>query len=376
MENYNEAELRLRVDAALKRIRTLLDNTRHPQYAADVPHRYSDKFQLAEFLTRVSIVSLVQCLGNIGLSDDGLSQLREWAKTRSVTLRLKAHEGCKFLREEVKKVESDQEYVTETRSFLGTKSTKVEKVVTTVTEYFWSFEFSYELVAFQGNSEDRAISLLSRSGRSEIKTSVHTTPRPQTVVRPAIDVDLTWLLGHTDPASRVSFAIDRTLKSCHTPRRNAQIDDALRAFDEVYGWCSRVRSYFESELFPAQQTHGLDLSAINDREIFVPVVPLFEGHSRGSDALDEEGDVLPIAYMNAFLEEQQRSLSSKCGELTKVFPRDSSVISAVEASLLVIVQHARQVCQQFFSWSKLHRADAAEAADRGNWKGAHTGRLQ
>src|SRR5262249_1600105 len=113
MESYDEAVFKARVDAALRRIRTILDNTPNPQYPADVPHRYDDKYPLAELLTRVSVASVLQCLGNIGLSSDGLTQLREWVKTRSVTIRLRAQEDCKFLREQQRKVESAEQKVTE-----------------------------------------------------------------------------------------------------------------------------------------------------------------------------------------------------------------------------------------------------------------------
>src|SRR5262249_30386920 len=41
----------------------------------------------------------------------------------------------------------------------------------------------------------------------------------------------------------------------------------------------------------------------------------------------------------------QRSLAAKCLSLAKVFPKDGAVITVVEASLLVILLHARQVCQ-------------------------------
>src|SRR5260221_8876304 len=148
MDTYDESELRGKVDAALRRIRTVLDNTRNPQLPADVPHRYDDKYHLVEFLARVSVASLLQCLQNIGVQGEDLPRLRDFAATRSVTLRLKAQEDCKFLREESRKVESAQEYVTETKKGSGAKSTRTEKVVTTVIEYFWSFSFRYELFAF------------------------------------------------------------------------------------------------------------------------------------------------------------------------------------------------------------------------------------
>src|SRR5262245_15138244 len=105
MRAYNESELRSKVDAALLRVRTILENTRNPQYADDVPHVYDDKYLLAEFLGRTTVAALLQSLATIGLAPPKLAKLRAWAETRSVSLRLKAREDCKFLREETRKVE-------------------------------------------------------------------------------------------------------------------------------------------------------------------------------------------------------------------------------------------------------------------------------
>src|SRR4051794_40567946 len=121
MEIYGERELKTKVDAALQRIRTVLDNTRNPQYPADVPHRYDDKYLLAELVTRTATASVLQCLEVIGLTAAQLVDLQAWARTRSVTLRLTAQEDCRFLREEKRKIESGEERVTETRGILGTK---------------------------------------------------------------------------------------------------------------------------------------------------------------------------------------------------------------------------------------------------------------
>ncbi len=341
MQSYNEAELRKRVDAALRTIRTVLDNTKNPRYATDVPHRYEDKYLLAESAASVSIAALVQCLEVVGMSAEQLVQLREWAKTRSVTIRLAAKEECRFVREETRKVESVHEHVTETRGFLGGKSTKTEKIITNVTEHFWSFDFEYEIVAFQGTATEDAITLHSRSGSIEIKTAARSTPRREVVIRPFVDVNITWLLDHLDADARASFSIDRADSSCHTPRRNPQIDGALRALEELYSWCERAVAYFKNDLFVAQQEHGHDLSEINDDEVFVPVLPLFEGGTKG------DGGLLPASYAEQFLAEQRRSLDEKCRALSTVFPRDRSVITAVEAGLLVTLLHAKQICQHF-----------------------------
>jgi hypothetical protein len=40
IQQFDESRFLGQVDRALKSVRTVLDNTRNPQYAADVPHVY------------------------------------------------------------------------------------------------------------------------------------------------------------------------------------------------------------------------------------------------------------------------------------------------------------------------------------------------
>ncbi len=334
------AHLDVKLDAALKQVRTILDNTRQPLYAADVPHAYDDKYELAEWLVRGSIAALLQCFANLGLTDEGLATLRAWSQTRSVSLRLRAEEICGFLREETRKVESPHAHVTEVKSSSGAKTSVTQSVITTVTEYFWSLDFRFELLAFQGTDETPYVSLLSRGSSVEIKTTVKATPRPPTVLRPPSDVSLTWLLQQLDAEGRVAFAIDRTDAGCHTPRRNRQVEAALTALSDLNSWCRRVPNYFVSELFPAQCLEGLDLGVLRDDQIFVPVLPVFESNT----PKPEGGALLPADYLNAFLEDQKRSLTAKCVELGRVFPPDAAAISAAEARLVVTLLHAARVC--------------------------------
>lgn len=344
MQRYDEQQFRATIVAALGRIRTLLENTRNPQHPADVPHAYDDKYLLAEFATQVSVAALLQCLEVVGLSEEGCATLRAWGETRSVTLRLEAQEDCRFLREEIRTIDSP-ELVTEARGFFG-KDKVTSKIVTKVTDYFWSFDFTYALIAYQGNEPDKSLPLLTRTGSVELKTGAKTTPRPRTVVRPPLEVNVTWLFGHLDAEARPSFAIDRVAKACHTPRRNPQIEAALRALEELHAWCARVVAYFQDELFPAHQEHGRDLSAIDASDVFVPVVPLFE-EEHGEPGATPDGGVLPASFLNTFLAEERRTLAEKCRALSTTFPTDGSLVTAVEAGLLVTLLHAQDVCQQF-----------------------------
>ena len=130
MNHFDEQQFRQRLDAALRTIRSILDNGRNPAHPAEVPHRYEDKYLLAEFLGRTATAAALQGLGAIGLSSEGLAQIAVWAQTRSVTLRLRAQESCTFAREEKREVESSQRQVVEKRSMWGTSET-TERLVTT-----------------------------------------------------------------------------------------------------------------------------------------------------------------------------------------------------------------------------------------------------
>lgn len=338
MNAYVEHQFRAKVESALQTIRKVLDNTRSPETAADVPHQYDDKYLLTEFVTHVAMASILQCFDIVGLSADGLARLVDWAKTRSVSLRLSAQESCRLLREETRKIESP-EHVTETRGVFGT-STRSEKVLLTVTEYFWKFDFSYEVVAYQGNAPENAVALLTRTGGVEIKTAAKQTPRPTMVVRPPIEVDVSWLLTHLDAHARPRFAIDRASTDCHTPRRNPEVDRAIEALAAIHAWCGRVVAYFRNDLFPAYAAHGRDLSAINEAGLFVPVAPIFENGQRNAG----EG-LIPASYATAFLEEERRSLAEKWRALSTAFPNDGTMITAVEAGLLVTLLHVKQVVE-------------------------------
>lgn len=156
-DSYEESRFQRQVDSALDKARTLLANTRQPNYPDQVFHKYEDKYVLVDLLTNTALAAEVNCLELIGVSTKHLQTLREWAKDRSVTLRLKAEERCSFDREKERKIESP-EYVTETKGVFG-KATKSEKVVTTVVDYFWKFDSQFELFAFKGNNPEERVRL-------------------------------------------------------------------------------------------------------------------------------------------------------------------------------------------------------------------------
>merc|ERR1712137_795739 len=204
------------VDAALARIRTILDNARHPRLASDISHSYEDKYSMAEFLTNTSSASLLNALEvSLGCNTKKLQQMKNWCnENRSVTLRFRSTEKCAFNRKKEYKVESASQNVTEVKSIIG-KATITDKVVTKVRDYFWDFEVSYEIIAFSGNNPDDNVELISRVGTYEIKTSSEDTPKPKVRVVDNIDTN---------------FHINRKVETCRTPRRNEDIYSAFNFF--------------------------------------------------------------------------------------------------------------------------------------------------
>ena len=139
------------------------------------------------------------------MTEKAFQQMKEWSAKRSVTLRLKAEETCKFLRKATREVESDK-FVANSTMFGKSESYTVTKI----TEWFWAVEARYELIAFMGNEPEKGTVIASRSGSTELKTTTEATPRPASVVRPNIDVNITWLFAHVEVAGRTPrFVIDR-----------------------------------------------------------------------------------------------------------------------------------------------------------------------
>lgn len=129
------------------------------------------------------------------------------------------------------------------------------------------------------------MTLQSRKGTFEIVTTTKTTPKPEANVIPSIDLNLSWLLQNINDQHLPAFSIKRDVSTCHTPRRNADVDRAFSFFRSAHDFSGKVRNYFMNQLFPVQSNHGLNLNAINDSSLFVPVVPLFEAHKASTSAV-------------------------------------------------------------------------------------------
>ena len=70
--SFDEVVFRGNVDKAIDEIRTILDTTRNPKLADEVPHNYDDKYLLCEFLTNGAISAILNAFEVLGLNAEGI----------------------------------------------------------------------------------------------------------------------------------------------------------------------------------------------------------------------------------------------------------------------------------------------------------------
>ena len=130
---------RSKVEVALEKVRTILENNKSPEVASEVHHKYDDKFLLAEMLTNLSSASMLAVLLSMGLKADGLEKIYGWVndKKRSVSLRFEAVEKCSFIKKVIRKEDSKVKVVTSVSTGIGIGGKFTSKNVHEITEYLW-----------------------------------------------------------------------------------------------------------------------------------------------------------------------------------------------------------------------------------------------
>eukprot|EP00418_Pyrodinium_bahamense_P095920 CAMPEP_0179039872 /NCGR_PEP_ID=MMETSP0796-20121207/15359_1 /TAXON_ID=73915 /ORGANISM="Pyrodinium bahamense, Strain pbaha01" /LENGTH=936 /DNA_ID=CAMNT_0020736207 /DNA_START=64 /DNA_END=2874 /DNA_ORIENTATION=- len=368
------AQFASRLQRALEQVRIILNSAKAPCFAGEVHHQYEDKYLLAECLTNTAAASQLNCLSNLGLSADQVRQLRDWAKTSNVSLRLRAEERCNFDREETREVESPTQRVEELSIGGAVAAAVTSKVVTKVTEYFWKVEASWELLVVRGVGEQPAdrVSIFSRTGRTQLKTNTKHSPRPETSV-PAVNVEvnISWLLRQLpSDALTPSFSVDRSHKNCHTPRRNPDVDAAFAHFGSMGSWALQVAYYLESLLrIQPDPSRKFDMSALCPDAVLVPVLPLLRESEEEEGAPTAEGSaeaggaqtlaclpsstvpqgsaLLSAGETNRLLAEEARTLTERRAVVHEAFPSGDMLATAAEAGFSMMCRHCDRVCKEW-----------------------------
>ncbi len=336
--------------------RRVLATNKYPTLPSSTGHVYTDKYVLSETLANMSLAAVLNALELLGVNVKTLKTVREWARERSVTLRLKAEETCDFDRETKREVESSA-YV---RDYGVGKIT--DKVVTTITEWFWRFSVDYSLFIFCGNDPEDKVVLQTRVGKMELMTTTKDAPRPQVVVRDPVDLNLSYLLSHINADGQFAFKINRDAEKCRTPRRNPDTHAMLQFVTRMATFGNGVVSYLRDNIFAVQTNQGGHqavqhmLSQLHVNSVFVPVVPLFES-SRADQhdsnvlvPLSRPADskvIMSLADLNRFLDEQKRTLSELFVKFSKLFPDGVKLITVAEANIIALGLHLASIATHY-----------------------------
>lgn len=418
----NHYIIREKIDSALDEVKKILDETRNPKFPREVDHRYEDKFYLADFLTNVALAAYLNTLEELGLGHEKLMELVEKSSkgVRSVTLRFVSEQSCTFQEEKSVEVDSGVKRTMEIKEEekandeMETKTTAslTSKVSTTVKEYLWTVIVKYECFVFIGSDPNSAKTLLFDrvSSCDLITTGTKEAPFPSHCRNLPIDMSLSWLIKNilvNGNECQCNFSIDRTRKSCRTPRRNESILCAMDFFTKFQNWCRLIDHYLNDDLegklgkylsgFPSENPMTRpSLAGISPDTVFVPVLALFEDptpcstkNQTDDDQLSEYHDLplttisqkssvkseenllpsgksLPLAtilgtpsYMRApllsiedidlLLKEQRCSLREEISSLEKQFPSpdENVLLSSAEARLCLCSLHLSSITAHF-----------------------------
>ncbi|CAK9075906.1 LanC-like protein 2 (Testis-specific adriamycin sensitivity protein) [Durusdinium trenchii] len=354
-----------------------------------------DKYLLVERATNLAAAAELNCLGLLGVGPEQLATLKQWASgvVANEALEAEVPGACQtedplpFARDAAEKIPPDPSSITATleipQSLLNSarpagsrkhveevsvggvlRSAITSKVVTKITEYFWNFETNCVLEAFRGvgaDASDRMV-LWSRQGQVELKTSAK-TPAPHPEVRsPAVnkEVNISWLLRILSDPAVPGFSIDRTIKSCKTPRRNQDFDKAYQYFMALSNWTMYVADYINH--LRTVQPRKMDDSALSLDHVFIPVVPIMfkEGIGEVDHSIDTlmsalpKGDaeappslVMSASAGNLLLVEQLRSLKEQHENVRNSFPGDTGILTAVEGCISLTLMHMNTLAHQW-----------------------------
>lgn len=325
-------------------IKKILDVNRNPILAEHVPHAYVDKYILANFVGRMCVASNVAVLEAMGLTPEGLAKLQEWNKNKAVTLELSSVDKCTFVKETKRDVESATKHVTEVSvGLLNMK--KTNKTVTTITEYFWNYEVDWTLFAYSGINRTDRVTLASRKGSHELKTSSKSNPKREIASTTHATLNMTWLLSQINQNGQACFEIDRSdEKRCRTPRRNQQTYACIHYLRNLTATMNNIASFFRGRNVEGNK-HFKTAS-----DMFVPIVPLMEeGQGGGGGGDDEKKDDTPVIVKdtNKFLEGQKNSFNQKFAEIAKILPAPSTsgIITSLEGQLVAMSAYAVGLAQ-------------------------------
>ena len=245
-----EKSVRADVEAALTSMRQVLDATRVPQYAADVPHKYTDKFTIVDRATQAALVGQLNILcDGFGLDAETLQGVltRAAQERKTVTLRFDESSSCSYVRtDEYERADPTRH---EKRSIFGKSSTRV---VRKVINHIWEFKASWRISVYVGafTTPADAVELKRRTGAVEIATVADYNPdkaeggarapptkgpHPARTVGNSRDVDITWLTSCIQQPDVPALPVARVVGADEASKGEGADDPGLPAASSSAG---------------------------------------------------------------------------------------------------------------------------------------------
>jgi hypothetical protein len=416
---FDESQFRGDVGRALVRVTELLNVARgQVQSITHASHVYEDKFAVAQYLGRSAIEAILRTLKVLGLKEEHCGgAINNGDPNKRVRLVLRVLSDRTFLGERTREVTSPEEVIVQevsnTRGGGSSRTTSKRSVVQKVTEYPWKLTSTFEIrtevddvaaakkrtigttgeileaatkkkhKAMDGTtSPSAAEELVTETGHlvhssTETQEVILTTPRsePGYLRQPGrFDVDLTALLRllASFDACKSSFHIDRSSKSCRTPRRNFEVNVLARELQNITNWASRAGACFRA----ARSTHasapsfgfgGGGASSRDDSEtsLFHPCIPMLVATTPSTTAMHDAGEASEESKETASeaavvsspppptTEADFAALVSGSGPLTEEHVRVlEQAVWAAGTSMKaagVLCRHLEEICSAFIS---------------------------
>lgn len=324
---------------AIAQVKKLLEHTRNPCLASEVPHTYIDKYELGNSLLNCALSSVLSSFESIGLNKEILKSLYKFSRTSAVTVRFTAEKTCEFSTSQ-KETRQTSEInsgfqVRQQDTYISFQSRRA------ITEYFWTIQVKYSLFAFKGNECDNGIPLCSQTIAGEIKTlSKEPPPLPGVSVIAPLDVNVTWLFQNLNDALQSHVLIDRRASTCYTPCRNTQVAQTLQLFSEIKSWAAGITGYFNTQVFP-HTGNSLLPGSKKMKQIFIPVLPVFDANS--SEAQSPNLSSLDIARL---LDAHKQGIQDAFGELDREYP-SLGLMNADVGRIILITDHLARIAECF-----------------------------
>mmetsp|Transcript_3485 Transcript_3485/g.6127 ORF Transcript_3485/g.6127 Transcript_3485/m.6127 type:complete len:922 (+) Transcript_3485:251-3016(+) len=326
----------------VERAKLVLEKSKVPVTVSGTSHAYNDKFLLVEHAVNNGLQALLTSLRALGLDNASIRNAQELVSNgKAVSLRLQASRKCNFIKTEETKEDVGFEHST---TFLGVKTTS--KASKTVIKHKWKLQHSFRIIMFQGAGPEQnaSVVLVERTGSCEVTTTgkEKIPPEPETHLFPELSVNITELFAHANKETNFTFAIDRTNSSCHTPRRNQNVDVLLDALINVSRWCTDVQHHLE-QLFA--YVDNLNTSSFNDAsDIFVPVLPVMQTNDGGAS-----GNVLDSDTETVFQNEHKADIDKWLNNIRSLLPlpdggESAGLITTLEASVCKLMLHMYDIC--------------------------------